>query len=86
MRAANGKKFSRLWVGDTSRYATAETRARAKPTSPFARCWVSGAGRRRPGGSALAAVRAYRQKWERADYRALTLAVALDREEFWGGG
>jgi putative DNA primase/helicase len=86
MRAANREKFARLWAGDTSDYADGDNEGRSE--ADLALCsilafWVGpDEGRidrlfRRSG--------LYRQKWERADYRALTLALALDREEFWNG-
>jgi primase-polymerase (primpol)-like protein len=86
MRAANGEKFSRLWAGDTSQYASAGNEGRSE--ADLALCsllafWCGPEEERidrlfRESGL-------YRQKWDRPDYRSLTLAVALDREEFWGG-
>jgi putative DNA primase/helicase len=86
MRAANGEKFSQLWAGDTSRYASAGNEGRSE--ADLALCsllafWCGPEEERidrlfRESGL-------YRQKWDRSDYRSLTLAVALDREEFWGG-
>jgi primase-polymerase (primpol)-like protein len=86
MRAANGEKFARLWAGDTTRYASPANEGRSE--ADLALCsllafWCGPDEERidrlfRQSGL-------YRQKWERAGYRALTLAVALDREEFWGG-
>ena len=86
MRATNGEKFSRLWVGDTSQYASPSNEGRSE--ADLALCsllafWCGPDEDRidrlfRQSGL-------YRQKWEREDYRALTLAVALDREKFWGG-
>jgi primase-polymerase (primpol)-like protein len=86
MRATNGEKFARLWAGDTSDHANGDNEGRSE--ADLALCsilafWVGPDGGRvdrlfRESGL-------YRQKWERADYRALTLAVALDREEFWSG-
>jgi primase-polymerase (primpol)-like protein len=87
MHAANGEKFSRLWAGDTREYATPANEGRSE--ADLALCsllafWCGPDEERidrlfRQSGL-------MRQKWERDDYRALTLAAALDREEFWGGG
>jgi putative DNA primase/helicase len=86
MRAANGEKFARLWAGDTSQYASPGNEGRSE--ADLALCsllafWCGPEEERidrlfRESGL-------YRQKWDRPDYRSLTLAVALDREEFWGG-
>jgi putative DNA primase/helicase len=87
MHAANGEKFSRLWSGDTREYATPGNEGKSE--ADLALCsllafWCGpDEGRidylfRQSG--------LYRQKWERADYRALTLAAALDRAEFYEGG
>jgi primase-polymerase (primpol)-like protein len=86
MRAVNGEKFSQLWAGDKTRYAMAENDGHSE--ADLALCsllafWCGPDENRidrlfRQSGL-------YRQKWERADYRALTLAAALDRDEFWGG-
>jgi len=86
MRAANGEKFSRLWAGDTSEYATPENEGRSE--ADLALCsllafWCGpdeGRINRLFRQSGL-----YRDKWERDDYWALTISVALDRAEFWGG-
>jgi primase-polymerase (primpol)-like protein len=86
MRAANGERFGRLWAGDTSDYANGDNEGRSE--ADLALCsilafWVGpDQGRidhlfRQSG--------LMRAKWQRADYRALTLALALDREEFWNG-
>jgi putative DNA primase/helicase len=87
MRAANGEKFSRLWSGDTSAYATANNDGHSE--ADLALCsllafWC--------GPDEVRIDRLFRQsglcreKWtRRADYRSLTLSVALDRDEFWGG-
>jgi primase-polymerase (primpol)-like protein len=86
MSAANGEKFSKLWAGDTSEYATPGNEGSSE--ADLALCsllafWC--------GPDEERIDRLFRQsglmrrKWERADYRSLTLAVALDREEFWGG-
>ena len=87
MRAANGEKFARLWAGDTSEYATATNEGRSE--ADLALCsilsfWCGPDEDRidrlfRQSGL-------MRQKWERSDYRSLTLAVALDRDEFYEGG
>jgi primase-polymerase (primpol)-like protein len=87
MHAANGEKFARLWAGDTREYATPGNEGRSE--ADLALCsllafWCGPDEERidrlfRQSGL-------YRQKWERADYRSLTLAVALDRDEFWSGG
>ena len=86
MSAANGQKFSKLWAGDTSGYGTLGNEGRSE--ADLALCsllafWCGPDEERidrlfRQSGL-------YRQKWERADYRTLTVAVALDREEFWNG-
>jgi primase-polymerase (primpol)-like protein len=87
MRAANGEKFSRLWAGDTSPYASPGNEGRSE--ADLALCsllafWCGPDEERidrlfRESGL-------MRRKWQRGDYRALTLAVALDRGEFWSGG
>jgi len=86
MRAANGEKFAKLWAGDTGDYKTASNEGRSETDLALCSLLAFWCGPdeeridrlfRRSG--------LYRSKWERADYRALTLAVALDREEFWGG-
>lgn len=85
--AANGEKFRRLWSGDTSLYATEGNAGRSE--ADLALCsllafWVGPDEDRvdrlfRQSGL-------YREKWaRRADYRALTLAAALGRDEFWTG-
>jgi putative DNA primase/helicase len=84
MRAANGEKFGRLWAGDTSNYANGDNESRSE--ADLALCsilafWIGPDQKRidqlfRQSGL-------YREKWERADYRTLTLTLALDREEFW---
>lgn len=84
MSAANGQKFSKLWAGDTSGYATSGNEGHSE--ADLALCsllafWCGpdeGRIDRLFRQSGL-----YRPKWERADYRTLTVAVALDREEFW---
>src|SRR5215210_990859 len=84
MRAANGEKFARLWTGDTSDYANGDNEGRSEADAALCSIlahWVGpdeGRVDRLFRRSEL-----YRRKWERADYRALTLALALDREEFW---
>lgn len=86
MQAANGEKFAMLWAGDTSDYRTAGNEGRSEADLALCSLLAFWAGSdearidrlfRRSG--------LYRRKWERPDYRALTLAIALDREEFWGG-
>jgi primase-polymerase (primpol)-like protein len=84
MHAANGEKFERLWAGDTREYATSDNEGRSE--ADLALCsllafWCGPDEERidrlfRQSGL-------YRPKWERADYRTLTVSVALDREEFW---
>jgi putative DNA primase/helicase len=87
MRAANGEKFSRLWAGDSSEYATPSNDGHSE--ADLALCsllafWCGpdeGRIDRLFRQSGLC-----REKWaRRADYRRLTLAAALDRDEFWGG-
>ena len=86
MRAANGEKFARLWAGDTSDHADGDNEGRSE--ADLALCSIlafwAGPDERRVD-RLFRESSLYRQKWERADYRALTLAVALDREEFWNG-
>ncbi len=88
MSAANGVKFSKLWAGDTSEYATPGNEGRSEADlalCSFLAFWCGPDEDRidrlfRQSGL-------MRQKWEqRGDYRALTLAAAQDRGEFWGGG
>jgi len=87
MSAANGVKFSKLWAGDASEYATPGNEGRSEADlalCSFLAFWCGpdeGRIDRLFRQSGL-----MRQKWEREDYRALTLAAALDREEFWGRG
>jgi putative DNA primase/helicase len=86
MRAANGEKFSRLWAGDTRQYATAGNDGHSE--ADLALCsllafWCGPDEDRIDNLFRQSGL--YRQKWERADYRELTLAVALDRDEFWSG-
>ncbi len=87
MRARNGRKFSRLWAGDANLYANGTNEGRSE--ADLALCsllafWTGPDEERvdrlfRQSGL-------YREKWaRRADYRALTLAVALGRDEFWTG-
>jgi putative DNA primase/helicase len=86
MSAANGGKFSKLWAGDTSGYATPSNEGRSEAElalCSFLAFWCGpdeGRIDRLFRQSGL-----MRQKWERDDYRALTLAAALNRGEFWGG-
>lgn len=84
--AANGEKFRRLWCGDTSHYATEANGGRSE--ADLALCsilafWCGPDEARIDRLFRLSGL--YRSKWERADYRALTIAVALGRDEFWGG-
>jgi primase-polymerase (primpol)-like protein len=74
--AANGSKFARLWRGDTSGYDGDESRADLALLSLLA-FWCSGDSVRidrlfRRSGL-------YRAKWERADYRAASIALACGR-------
>jgi primase-polymerase (primpol)-like protein len=86
MRAVNGKKFSQLWAGDTSRYATAENDGHSEADLALCSLLAFSCGPDEDRIDRLFRQSGlYRQKWERADYRALTLAAALDRDEFWGG-
>jgi putative DNA primase/helicase len=86
MRAANGEKFSRLWAGDTSEYATASNEGRSEADLSLCSLLAFWCGPNEERIDKLFRQSGlYRQKWERDDYRALTLAVALDRDEFWEG-
>ena len=86
MRAVNGEKFAKLWAGDTNDYKTASNEGKSEADLAMCSLLAFWTGPdearidqlfRRSG--------LYRKKWERADYRALTLAIALDRDEFWSG-
>ena len=86
MRAANGEKFARLWAGDTGEYATASNEGRSEADLALCSLLAFWAGPDEARVDCLFRQSGLmRKKWERADYRALTLARALDREEFWGG-
>ena len=86
MRAANGEKFARLWAGDTSDYRTASNEGRSEADLALCSLLAFWAG---PDEARIDVLfrqsGLMRKKWYREDYRALTLAAALDREEFWGG-
>ena len=86
MSAANGEKFSKLWAGDTSEYATPGNEGKSEADLALCSLLAFWCG---PDEERIVRLFSqsglYRPKWERADYRALTLAVALDREEFWDG-
>ncbi len=81
MRAENGHKFGRLWAGDISNYPS-DSEADLALCSLLA-FWT--------GPDEAAIDRLFRQsglfraKWERDDYRARTIAKALQRSEFWEG-
>jgi putative DNA primase/helicase len=80
--AGNGEKFSRLWSGDTSGYPS-------QSEADLALCcllafWTG----RDPAriDSLFRQSGLYREKWDRADYRAKTIQMALDgRTEFYSG-
>lgn len=78
-RAQNGAKFSRLWAGDTTGY-TSQSEADLALCSMLA-FWTGPDEQQidrlfRQSGL-------YRDKWDRADYRASTITHALDRTEFY---
>jgi putative DNA primase/helicase len=84
MNATNGEKFRRLWSGDTSEYATQDNAGRSE--ADLALCsilafWCGPDPERID--SLFRRSGLYRPKWERADYRASTIAAALDRSEFY---
>ena len=85
-RAANGEKFARLWAGDCSDYRSGDNDGHSE--ADLALCsllafWCGPDEERI--GSLFRQSGLMRTKWERADYRALTFAAALDRDEFWSG-
>jgi putative DNA primase/helicase len=87
MRAANGERFSRLWAGDTSQYASPGNEGRSEADLALCSMLAFWCGPDEDRIDRLFRQSGLmRQKWERDDYRALTLAAALDREEFWAGG
>ncbi len=87
MRAANGEKFARLWAGDTSEYANASNEGRSEADLALCSLLAFWCGPDEDRIDRLFRQSGLmRQKWERSDYRALTLAVALDRDEFYEGG
>ena len=77
--ARNGAKFSALWGGDTSGHAGDESAADLALLSMLA-FWTADPDRLdrlfRLSGR-------YRDKWERGDYRAATIARALERSEHY---
>lgn len=84
--AANGEKFRRLWSGDTSLYATGANGGKSEADLALCSILAFWCGPDEVGIDRLFRQSGlYRSKWERADYRALTIAVALDRHEFWRG-
>jgi primase-polymerase (primpol)-like protein len=86
MRATNGEKFGRLWAGDTSDYANCDNEGRSEADLALCSMLAFWVGPDEAGIDRLFRQSGlYRGKWERPDYRALTLAAALDREEFWSG-
>ena len=85
-RAANGEKFARLWAGDTSDYANGGNEGRSEADLALCSLLAFWAGPSEARVDELFRQSGLmRQKWERADYRTLTLAAALNRDEFWGG-
>ena len=79
--AANGARFTALWAGDTGGHGGDDSAADLALCGALA-FWTQDEGQidrlfRRSG--------LYRPKWERPDYRARTLARALDRAEVWQG-
>jgi putative DNA primase/helicase len=87
MRAANGEKFARLWAGDMSEYATAGNEGRSEADLALCSLLAFWCGPDEDRIDKLFRQSGLmRQKWERSDYRALTLAVALDRDEFYESG
>jgi putative DNA primase/helicase len=87
MHAANGEKFARLWAGDTSEYAAAGNEGRSEADLALCSLLAFWCGPDEDRIDRLFRQSGLmRQKWERSDYRSLTLAVALDRGEFYEGG
>ncbi len=87
MSAANGEKFSKLWAGDTSEYATPGNEGKSEADLALCSLLAFWCG---PDEDRIDTLfrqsRLCREKWvRRADYRSLTLAVALDQDEYWGG-
>ena len=87
MSATNGERFSRLWAGDTSQYASPGNEGRSEADLALCSMLAFWCGPDEDRIDRLFRQSGLmRQKWLREDYRLLTLAAALDREEFWGGG
>jgi hypothetical protein len=74
LRSKNGEKFARLWGGDTTGYGS-ESEADLALIAMLA-FWAGPAPDRIDRLFRLSQL--YREKWERADYRAATIAKALD--------
>ena len=86
MSATNGERFSRLWAGDTSQYASPGNEGRSEADLALCSMLAFWCGPDEDRIDRLFRQSGLmRQKWLREDYRLLTLAAALDREEFWGG-
>lgn len=79
MSAANGPKFARLWLGDRGGYSS-DSEADAALCSMLA-WWIGPDAERLD--QLFRQSRLYREKWERASYRDKTLALALQRTEFY---
>jgi hypothetical protein len=80
--AANGAKFGLLWVGDATGYGS-ESEADLALVSMLA-FWTGPDPARID--SLFRRSGLMREKWERNDYRARTIAKALERGEFYSGG
>jgi hypothetical protein len=78
--ADNGEKFRRLWTGDTSAYASASEADQA--LCSLLAFWIGPAPDRID--SLFRQSSLYRKKWDRADYRNLTISKALEgKTEFY---
>lgn len=80
--ARNGHKFTQLWSGDTTGYSS-QSEADLALCSMIA-FWAG------PDEAQIDRIfrrsGLYRQKWEREDYRANTITMAIDRTDFWEPG
>ncbi len=79
MSAANGPKFARLWFGDRSGY-NSDSEADAALCSMLA-WWIGPDAERLDG--LFRQSQLYRDKWERPSYRDKTLALALQRTDYY---
>ncbi|HLI51013.1 MAG TPA: phage/plasmid primase, P4 family, partial [Thermomicrobiaceae bacterium] len=83
MRAVNGAKFARLWRGDTGDFDNDDSRADLALCSLLA-FWTG------PDASRIDSLfrqsGLYREKWNRADYREMTINQALNRTDYYEAG